>query len=81
MRFTPRSLPAVDLFLKGTTSKMKTGLLLITTFGKTKLWPPGFVPWWPFLHCRVSNNFAFLSTSNFTDDAVGFTVTKTPHLL
>jgi hypothetical protein len=33
-------------FLFVTTSEKKTGFLLIETFRKTKLWPPGFVPWW-----------------------------------
>jgi hypothetical protein len=32
---------------------------LIETFRKTKLWPSGFDPWWPFLYVRVSKNFAF----------------------
>jgi hypothetical protein len=36
-------------FLNVTTSEKKTGLLLIETFKKQKLWPPGFDPWWPFL--------------------------------
>jgi hypothetical protein len=36
-------------FLNITTSKTKNGFLLIETFRKTKLWPPGDDPWWPFL--------------------------------
>jgi hypothetical protein len=41
-------------FLYLTTSEKKSGFLLIETFRKLKLWPPGFVPWWPFLHCRCN---------------------------
>ena len=45
-------------FLFITTYEKKTGFLLIETFRKTKLWPPGFDPWWPFLYVRVSKNLA-----------------------
>jgi hypothetical protein len=30
-------------------SEKKIGFLLIEIFRKTKQWPPGFDPWWPFL--------------------------------
>jgi hypothetical protein len=49
-------------FLKVTASEKKTGLLLIEVFRKTKLWSPGFVPWWPFLYVRDCKNSSFLST-------------------
>jgi hypothetical protein len=32
-----------------TTSEKENGFLLIEVFRKTKLWPPGVNPWWPFL--------------------------------
>jgi hypothetical protein len=35
-------------FLFVTTSEKKNGFLLIETFRKTKLRPPGFDPWWSF---------------------------------
>jgi hypothetical protein len=31
---------------------------LIEVFRKTKVWPPGFDPWWPFSYVRVSKNCA-----------------------
>jgi hypothetical protein len=36
-------------------SEKKTGFLLIETFRKTKLWPPGFDPWWPFSFAAEGN--------------------------
>jgi len=47
-------------FLKVTTSEREIGLLLIETFRKTKLWPPGFDPWWPFLYVRSSWKPSFM---------------------
>jgi hypothetical protein len=47
-------------FLHVTTCERENGFLLIETFWKTNLWPPGFDPWWLLLYVRVSKNYAFL---------------------
>ena len=59
-----------------TTSKKKTGFLLIETF--RKLFNPqndghqGLVPWWPFLYIRVSKNFAIQPISDTPINVRGF---------
>ena len=45
----------VFTFLESTTCEKKNGFLLIVICRKRTLWPPGFDPWWPFLHCRIYN--------------------------
>jgi hypothetical protein len=54
--------------------------LLIETFRKTKLWPPGLVPWWPFLYVRVSKNFAFRSICKTEINVGGIIVILLTHL-
>ena len=49
----------ITVYSKITTAEKKTGFLLIETFRKLKLWPPGDDPWWPFLYVRGSKNFSF----------------------
>jgi hypothetical protein len=58
-------------FLFVTTYESNTGLLLIETFRKTKLWPPGFDPWEPFLYVRGSQNFGLLPIPYTPNNARG----------
>jgi hypothetical protein len=52
----------------------KNGLLLIEIFRKTKLWPPGIDPWWPFLYVRASNKHLKHANSDHQNNARGHLV-------
>ena len=49
---------------KATTYEKKNGFLLIETFRKTKLWPPAFDPWWPFLIMQGKQEFRISAILN-----------------